>query len=170
MALTRKQQVFVSEYLQCWNESEAARRAGYSERSAGAIGCENLKKPEIAAEIARRVASKALKAEECLLLLADQARGSLADFLKIDRNTVKLDLAAAQAAGKLHLIESFKETRAGYEIKLYSAQDALEKLGKALGVLTERIALQATSVIAELPQVDDDMEAASGTADSLPPQ
>lgn len=45
--LTPKQQRFVEEYLIDLNASQAAIRAGYSEKTAGAVGHENLKKPEI---------------------------------------------------------------------------------------------------------------------------
>ena len=48
MALTNKQRIFVAEYLRTMNATQAAKAAGYSERTAGAIGCENLAKPEIA--------------------------------------------------------------------------------------------------------------------------
>lgn len=50
--LTAKQQRFVDEYLVDLNASAAARRAGYSERTARAIGDENLTKPDIQAAIA----------------------------------------------------------------------------------------------------------------------
>ena len=49
--LTAKQRRFVDEYLVDLSASAAARRAGYSQRSAGAIGWEILKKPEIAEAI-----------------------------------------------------------------------------------------------------------------------
>lgn len=48
MALTPKQQRFVEEYLIDLNATQAAIRAGYSEKTAYAVGHENLKKPEIA--------------------------------------------------------------------------------------------------------------------------
>lgn len=44
MALTEKQARFVAEYLVDLNATEAARRAGYSEKTAYAIGFENLRK------------------------------------------------------------------------------------------------------------------------------
>lgn len=47
--MTPKQQRFVDEYLIDLNATQAAIRAGYSEKTAGQIGEENLKKPEIAA-------------------------------------------------------------------------------------------------------------------------
>lgn len=54
--LTEKQQRFVEEYLIDFNATQAAIRAGYSQKTAGAVGHENLKKPEIvqALNIAKR--------------------------------------------------------------------------------------------------------------------
>jgi phage terminase small subunit len=49
--LTAKQKRFVEEYLIDLNASAAARRAGYSVKSAAVIGDENLRKPEIKAAI-----------------------------------------------------------------------------------------------------------------------
>jgi len=51
MLLTARQRRFVGEYLLDLNATQAAIRAGYSARSASAIGCENLTKPEVAAAI-----------------------------------------------------------------------------------------------------------------------
>lgn len=45
--LTDKQRRFIDEYLVDCNATQAAIRAGYSQATAGAIGFENLKKPEI---------------------------------------------------------------------------------------------------------------------------
>lgn len=45
--LTDKQKLFVFEYLIDRNATQAAIRAGYSKKTAYAIGIENLKKPEI---------------------------------------------------------------------------------------------------------------------------
>lgn len=50
--LTPKQQRFVEEYLIDMNATQAAIRAGYSEKTARAIGSENLTKPDIAAAVA----------------------------------------------------------------------------------------------------------------------
>ena len=49
--MTRKQQRFVEEYLVDLNATQAAIRAGYSERTAYSIGIENLKKPVIAVAV-----------------------------------------------------------------------------------------------------------------------
>jgi phage terminase small subunit len=53
--LTNKQNRFVYEYLVDCNATQAAIRAGYSPSTAGSIGFENLKKPEIRNEIKMRL-------------------------------------------------------------------------------------------------------------------
>jgi phage terminase small subunit len=53
--LSAKQQRFVDEYLVDLNATQAAIRAGYSERTARAIGCENLTKPDIKMKIQVRL-------------------------------------------------------------------------------------------------------------------
>jgi phage terminase small subunit len=51
--LTAKQKKFCDEYLIDLNATQAAIRAGYSEKTAYAIGVENLRKPQIVDEIER---------------------------------------------------------------------------------------------------------------------
>lgn len=64
--LTAKQQRFCDEYLIDMNITQAAIRAGYSTKTAYAIGQENLKKPMVKNYIEKRMAEK--EAE----LIADQ--------------------------------------------------------------------------------------------------
>nr|DAV89525.1 MAG TPA: Terminase small subunit [Caudoviricetes sp.] len=56
--LTPKQQRFVSEYLRLGNATQAAKEAGYSEKTAFRIGTENLQKPAIARAIERAQARR----------------------------------------------------------------------------------------------------------------
>ena len=49
--LTPKQQRFVDEYLVDLNATQAAKRAGYSEKTAAITGFENLQKPNIQAAL-----------------------------------------------------------------------------------------------------------------------
>ncbi len=51
--LTPKQQRFIDEYLIDLNATQSAIRAGYSPRTARAIACENLAKPDIQEAIAK---------------------------------------------------------------------------------------------------------------------
>ncbi|MFC5385176.1 terminase small subunit [Aquamicrobium segne] len=63
MSLTDKQRRFVAEYLVDLNATQAAIRAGYSEKTARSVGSENLTKPDIAALIQERQQKVAAKAE-----------------------------------------------------------------------------------------------------------
>jgi phage terminase, small subunit len=47
VALNEKQKAFAEYYAACFNATEAAKKAGYSKKTAYSIGNENLKKPEI---------------------------------------------------------------------------------------------------------------------------
>jgi phage terminase small subunit len=51
MALTDKQEMFCREYLIDLNATQAAIRAGYSDKTANRTGSENLSKPDIAQRI-----------------------------------------------------------------------------------------------------------------------
>ena len=51
MGFTRKQRKFIEEYVKCFNATEAAKKAGYSPRSAHAQGCRLLKDAKIVSEI-----------------------------------------------------------------------------------------------------------------------
>ena len=51
---TPKQKAFADEFLKCGNQTEAAKRAGYSEKTARQAGGENMKKPVVLEYIQKR--------------------------------------------------------------------------------------------------------------------
>ncbi len=61
--MTAKQQLFVDEYLIDLNATQAALRAGYSEKTARSIGAENLSKPDIEKAIADALEARRLRTE-----------------------------------------------------------------------------------------------------------
>lgn len=73
--LSLKQRRFVDAYVLSGNASEAARRAGYSEKTARVIGPENLQKPAVIAALATR---QAAYAAELLITKDDVIAGVLA--------------------------------------------------------------------------------------------
>lgn len=82
--LTAKQRRFIQEYLIDLNATQAAIRAGYSERTATEIGCENLSKPNIAeaVQIAMKARAKQSEIDAAWVLkrLAMEADADLADL------------------------------------------------------------------------------------------
>ena len=141
--LTDKQRVFIEEYLRCWNATEAARRAGYSAKTARQIGEENLSKPDIADAIKQRIAEKAMSADEVLLRLAMQARGEQDAFAESDgRGGIFINLQKLYDAGLGHLVKSITrdgKTNRITKVEFYDAQAALLHLGKHHKLFTEKV-------------------------------
>lgn len=149
--LTNRQRVFIDEYLRDFNATQAAIRAGYSEKTAYSIGSENLKKPEVKAEIDERLAVYHMTAEEALKRTADIARSDIGDL--IDNNGL-LDLRTARQNGLTKLIKKIKQktvTRIGktdddddveiteIEFELYNAHEAIRDILKVHGKFTDRV-------------------------------
>jgi phage terminase small subunit len=105
MALTSKQQRFVEEYCVDLNATQAAIRAGYSPKTAYAIGSENLTKPEVRAALQAAQAKVTTKANITRDYLIEQANDIM---LKAKANGA---WAAARGANELlakltgHLVE-----------------------------------------------------------------
>jgi phage terminase small subunit len=158
MALSAKQQVFVEEYLRTWNATMAAIAAGYSEKAARVTGHRLLTNANIA-EIERRVAEKAMSANEVLLRLAEQARGEHGKYISA---TGVVNLPQLIADGKGHLVKGIKETKWGRNIEFYDAQAALVQIGKHHGLFTEKLDINHSGSVDitadERAQADKEME------------
>lgn len=87
--MTKKQKRFCDEYLIDCNATQAAIRAGYSEKTAYSIGVENLKKPEIKSyieqELERIRDNNIADAAEVMKYLTSVLRGeSLAEIVVVE--------------------------------------------------------------------------------------
>lgn len=86
--LTEKQQRFVEEYLIDFNATQAAIRAGYSQKTAGAVGHENLRKPEIVSALNKakqeRCERTKIDADYVLKRLVEIDQMDIADILAED--------------------------------------------------------------------------------------
>lgn len=132
--LTPQQRLFVEAYVQCWNGAQAAREAGYAESSARIQASKMLASVSVKAALAELMREKAMAAEEVLARLAEEARGSIADFLDVDANG---NLAGFKF-GKdrpLHLIKSISKTDKGIKVELYDGQAAKQLIMRGLGML-----------------------------------
>lgn len=88
MKLTPRQKAFADYYIECGNSTEAARKAGYSEKTSRSIGAENLTKPDISAYIAARMQAQSearvASADEVLAFFSSVMRGEVKDQFGLD--------------------------------------------------------------------------------------
>ena len=152
-SLTAKQSRFVDEYLVDLNGTQAAIRAGYSQKTARSIAKENLTKPDIAAAVAEAQAARARRTE----IKADRVLSELSRIVFSDVRAYFDDKGAvrplhelsddeAAALGALDTSELFEgrgedREHVGYmkKIKLWDKLAALRLAMLHLGLLKERI-------------------------------
>lgn len=86
--LTPKQKKFCEYYIQSGNASEAARKAGYKEKTAPFMGSENLRKPQIKAYIDERTNNQdknlVADSDEVLKFYSAVMRGEVKDQFGLD--------------------------------------------------------------------------------------
>ena len=139
--LTDKQKKFVAEYLVDLNATQAAIRAGYSEKTACEQGARLLANVKVQAAIQERQKELSEKTnitqEKVLTELAAIAFANGTDFASVNANGLIAIKATSQVPKeKLPAIAGIKYTNhgMGVEIKLHDKVRALELLGKHLGV------------------------------------
>jgi phage terminase small subunit len=162
--LTGKQQAFINAYLSNgFNATEAAREAGYegNDITLASVGYENLRKPQIDAEVKARFNEATMSANEVLYRLSEIASGKVTDLVNDDGN---FDLKLAKQRKKEHLLKKLKIKRRSkrvesfaegeedqrevietllvdedVEFETYSAHEALRDLGKFHKLFADRI-------------------------------
>lgn len=171
--LTAKQQRFCDEYLIDLNATQAAIRAGYSKKTAEQLAYQLLQKTSVQNHIAelqkKREERTEITQDSVLHELALIAFAKASDYAKVvekdamievdgnmvpvlddDGNPVKYrtvepiltdDLTEDQKKA----IAVIKKGRDGFEIKPYSKIQALELLGKHLGMFTEKVEVKNTT-------------------------
>ena len=98
--LTPKQKKFCDEYLKLGNATQAAKNAGYSEKTVYRTGADNLKVPHILDYINARqeqIASKDIAdIEEIMKYLTDVMRGKIKDQFDLDASLSERTKAAQE--------------------------------------------------------------------------
>lgn len=129
MAFTVKQQRFIEEYTVDWNATQAAIRAGYSEKTADKIGSENLGKPDIKAAIDQRIKALTLTADQILKMQSDLAQLDLSPYIQNAGRQSWVDLDQLIADGHGQHIKGLKQTpKGGTVVEFYDKQKAQERL------------------------------------------
>jgi phage terminase small subunit len=104
MKLTAKQKKFCDYYIECGNATQAAIKAGYSEKTARTTAQENMTKPAVKAYIQARVE----KNENPLIASGDEILETLSQIMRNKRAKAADRLKAADMLGRRALIWSDK--------------------------------------------------------------
>lgn len=133
MALTDKQRRFVDEYLVDLNATQAAIRAGYSQKTARQIGDENLSKPDIAEAVQEAQVTRAKRTE----ITQDEVINDLRELRDICMGRKPIRITEVIKNAQAGTAESVEVDVNAFEPT--AANKALELLGKHIGMFKEKL-------------------------------
>ncbi|EMW5582071.1 terminase small subunit [Enterococcus faecalis] len=143
MRMTEKQKRFCDFYIETGNATQAAIKAGYSKKTAAAIGAENLIKPNLKSYIDERLAElkneRTADAQEVLEYLTAVMRGEYKEATLIGVGE------GAQAVVDIDV---------GAKDRLKAA----ELLGKRHALFTDKVDLQTGDIVIKVGEWDADEE------------
>lgn len=116
MALKGKQKAFVNEYMIDLNSTQAAIRAGYSKKTAGIIGFENLRKPKIQEAIQEAIKKRTERTE----ITADWVLKNLVEIV-------------GRCMQEVPVIDRYTEKLGDFTFNASGANKALEQIGRHTG-------------------------------------
>lgn len=161
MKLTAKQELFISEYMKDLNATQAAIRAGYSEKTATEQGSRLLANVKIKTEIDKRLKVLTEKcgvtAERVIEELAHIAFDDIKNYLRFypdaDGN-IKMEIKDSEKIDTRAISEVSIGKDGQFKFKLYCKDNALVQLGKNLGLFAEKVNTNVSLV----PQIVDDID------------
>ncbi|HBC4463674.1 TPA: terminase small subunit [Enterococcus faecalis] len=143
MRMTEKQKRFCDFYIETGNATQAAIKAGYSEKTAAAIGAENLIKPNLKTYIDERLAElkneRTADAQEVLEYLTAVMRGKHKEKTLIGVGEGVQDIVDIDVSEKDRL-------------------KAAELLGKRHALFTDKVDLQTGDIVIKVGEWDADEE------------
>ena len=152
--LTEKQKRFCDLYIKLGNAAKAAVQAGYSKKTAKAIGCENLIKPYLREYIDKRLArlesARVADAKEVLQYLTAVMRGEKDEDVVVTEGTGNGCSEARVMTKKIGGRDQVK---------------AAELLAKRYGLLTDNVNLSGEGVVQIVDDVPDKQADENGKAD-----
>ena len=162
--LTAKQERFCQEYMIDLNATQAALRSGYSAKTAGSVGAENLKKPEIQ----KRISELQLEIQERTEITQDRV---LAEYAKIafanttdviewgDTTVANAEIDGLSVQVPYHglkikssadlplniqaAVKKVKQGKDGLEVEMHDKKGALDSIARHLGMFKDRMDLSS---------------------------
>lgn len=159
--------LFIENYLSNgFHAGRAANSANYRGLEAGAfgrVGRSVLKKDAVKRIISRRIAAKAMAADEILAEWAEVAKADMSNFITVHDTEDPLtglpvsvamaDMAKADRLGMLHMVKKAKIGADGsFTFELRDQDKALDQIARHLGMFEKDNTLQIPSGLIELLQ------------------
>lgn len=150
-SLTPKQKQFVDEYLIDLNATQAAVRAGYSERTARQVGAENLSKPDIVAAIEARTQERSERTRiDAELVL----QGILRNVRRCEQGEVVLN-----SRGEPMIVETpGGQLAVAYRYDASNVLKGYEMLGRHLRLFTDRLEHAGAQTVTRVELVAPDIK------------
>lgn len=154
--LNARQEAFCQSYARNGSATQAAKDAGYSEKTAHAQGSRLLKHVEVAARIetiqADRFKKLHMKPDETLALLARQARFTLKGLIKVVNGAPVVDLENATQDQLDALAEASLSDTGVLKIKGPNVLGALTTLAKIQGLMKDQVEVDISESAADIMQ------------------
>lgn len=143
MKLTLKQQRFCDFYITLGNATQAAIKAGYSKKTAKAIGAENLAKPYLRAYI-----------DEILEAQANERQADAAEVLEYLTAVMRGEHTEQTLIG----LGEGAQGKTSIEVGAKDRLKAAELLGKRHALFTDKLDLNTGDIVIKVGEWDDDDE------------
>lgn len=149
--LTEKQKKFCEEYVVDFNGTQAAIRAGYSEKTSNVTSSENLAKPNIQSYIQKLIKDREKRTEITAdMVVKELAKIAFFDIRKIFHQDGRLvnpcdlddDTSCVIAGIRARDVKSGEDIETIVEYKLNDKIKSLELLGKHLGMFDKTIKIE----------------------------
>jgi phage terminase small subunit len=142
--LTEKQKRFCDYYIETGNATEAAIRAGYSQKTARFIGAENLTKPNVKSYIDQRLKE-----------LEDERIADATEVLQYLTSVMRGEITETRYIAVYDKDGSFVEEREGPPT-VRDRNKAAELLAKRYGLLNENMNINAEMAVKIVDDIDDE--------------
>lgn len=144
--LTARQRRFAEQYLLSGDARQSALAAGYSPSVAAGKTARLLQNRDVADYLERRraeIAQNEVDTRRVMAELSSIAFADAGDYWRVEDGRLLVADTGGLSPGKRAAVAQVREGTKGVEVKLYDKMRALELLGKASGMFSDRAAEEA---------------------------